>query len=59
MLVKFTSYKLHMAGITQNRKKCLISIVVSQGRKNVSQIRSKWRKQKKKKKNEEKINMKK
>ena len=56
---KFASYRLHMAGITQNKQKYLIFIVVSQGRKNVSQIRSKWRKEKKKEKNEEKINMKK
>ena len=56
---KFASYRLHMAGITQNKQKWLIFIVVPQGRKNVSQIRSKWRKEKKKKKNEEKINMKK
>ena len=45
---KFVSYRLHMAGITQNKQKCLIFIVVPQGRKNVSQIRSKWRKEKKK-----------
>ena len=38
---KFASYRLHMVGITQNKQKCLISIAVRQGRKNVSQIRSK------------------
>ena len=38
---KFASYRLHMVGITQNKQKYLIFIVVSQGRKNVSQIRSK------------------
>ena len=36
---KFASYRLHIARITQNRQKCLIFIVVSQGRKNFSQIR--------------------
>ena len=55
---KFASYRLHMAGITQNKQKCLIFIVVPQGRKNVSQIRSKRRKEKKERKNEGKINMK-
>ena len=38
---KFVSYGLHMAGITQNKLKCLFLIVVPQGRKSVSQIRSK------------------
>ena len=38
---KFASYGLNMEGITQNKQKCLIFIVVPQGRKNVSQIRSK------------------
>ena len=34
MLVrKFTNYKLHMAGITQYKQKCLIFIVVPQGGK--------------------------
>ena len=47
---KFVSYRLHMAGITQNKLKCLIFIVVPQGRKSVTQIRSKWRKKKKKRK---------
>ena len=51
---KSARYRLHMAGITQNKQKCLVFFVVPQGRKNVSQIRSKWRK-----KNDEKINMKK
>ena len=36
---KFASYRLHMAGITQNKEKCLIFTVVPQGRKNVIQIR--------------------
>ena len=45
---KFESYRLHMAGITQNKLKCLIFIVVPQGRKSVGQIRSKWRKERKK-----------
>ena len=53
---KFASYRLHMAEITQNKQKCLIFVRVPHGRKNVCQIRSKWRKEKK---NEEKINMKK
>ena len=30
---KFASYRLNMAGITQNKQKCLIFIVVPQGRK--------------------------
>ena len=37
---KCASYRLHMAGITQNKQKCLIFYVVPQGRKNFSQIRS-------------------
>ena len=44
---KFVSYRLHMAGLTQNKHKCLIFIVVPQGRKSVSQIRSKRRKERK------------
>ena len=44
---KFVSYRPYMAGITQNKLKCLIFIVVSQGRKSVSQIRSKRRKKRK------------
>ena len=56
---KFASYGLHMAGITQNKEKCLIFIVIPQVRKNVSQITSKWWKEKKETKNEEKIIMKK
>ena len=35
---KFASYRLHMAGITQNKQKCLIFIVVPQDRKNFSHI---------------------
>ena len=35
---KFTSYRLHMAGITQNKQKFVIFIVVTQGRKKFSQI---------------------
>ena len=50
---KFASYRLHMAGITQNKQKCLIFIVVHQGRKNFSQNVRKRLDQ-----NEEKINMK-
>ena len=38
---KFASYRLHMAGITQNKQKCIIFIVILQGRKNFSQIESK------------------
>ena len=38
---KFGNYRLHEAGITQNMQKCLIFIVVPQGRKNFSQVRSK------------------
>ena len=42
---KFANYRLHMAGITQNKQKCLIFIVIPQGMKNFfNQIRSKWRK---------------
>ena len=44
----FVSYRLHMAGITQNKLKCLNFIVVAQGTKSVGQIRSKWRKERKK-----------
>ena len=32
---KFISHRLHMTGITQNKQKCLIFIVVPQGRKSV------------------------
>ena len=53
---KFVSYRLHMAGIAQIKLECLIFIGVPQDRKSVSQIRSKWRKEKKK---EKIINMKK
>ena len=38
---KFASYRLHMAGLTQNKQEGLIFIVVPQGRKKFSQIRSK------------------
>ena len=38
---KFANYGLHMAGITQNKQKRLIFIVVPYGRKNFTQIRSK------------------
>ena len=38
---KFVSYRLDMAGITQNKLKCLIFNAVPQGRKSISQIRSK------------------
>ena len=35
---KFPNYRLHMAGITQNRQKCLIFIVVPQGRKKLVKL---------------------
>ena len=35
---KFVSYRLHMAGITQNKLKCLIFIVVPQGRKSLVRL---------------------
>ena len=35
------NYRLHMAGITQNKQKYLIFIVVPEGRKNFNQIGSK------------------
>ena len=38
---KFANYKLYMAGMTQNKQKYLIFIVVPEGRKTFSQIRSK------------------
>ena len=38
---KCVSYRLHMAAIKQNKLKCLIFIVVPQGRNSVSQITSK------------------
>ena len=38
---KFANYRLNIVGITENKQKCLIFIVVPQGRKNVNQIRSK------------------
>ena len=37
----FANYKLNMAGITQNKQKCFIFIVVPQGRESISQSRSK------------------
>ena len=37
----FANYKLNMAGITQNKQKCFIFIVVPQGRKSFNHIRSK------------------
>ena len=40
----FVNYTQDRAGITQNKQKCLIFIVVPQGRKKFNQIRSKWRK---------------
>ena len=54
LATKFVSYILHMTGITQNKRKCLIFIVVPQGRKSVSQIRSRRRKERKKEEEEEK-----
>ena len=38
---KVASYRLHMTGIIQNKQKCLIFIVVPQGRKYLGQTRSK------------------
>ena len=38
---KFANYRLYMTGITQNKQKCFIFIVIPQGRKKFSQIRSK------------------
>ena len=38
---KFANYRLYMAGITESKQKCLIFILVPQGRKKFSQIRSK------------------
>ena len=55
LATKIVSYRLHMAGITQNKQKCLIFIVVPQGRKSVSQIRSKLRKERKKKEEQKKL----
>ena len=49
---KFESYRLYMAGITQNKLKCLIFIVVPQGRKSVRLAQNEEKKEKK-------INMKK
>ena len=40
LATKLASYRLNVAGITQNRQKCLIFIVLPQDRKNLSQIRS-------------------
>ena len=37
---KFTNYRLHMAGITENKKKSLIYTVVPQARKSFDYIRS-------------------
>ena len=38
---KISNYRLNMAGITQNKEKWLIFIVVPHGRKNFNHIRSK------------------
>ena len=38
---KFANYKLNMAGIIQNKQKCLVFIEIYQVRKNFNQIRSK------------------
>ena len=40
---KFTNCRLHMAGITQRKQKCLIFFVVPQGRKNVIRLDKKGR----------------
>ena len=37
----FGNYRLHMAGITQDKQKCIIFIVIVQGRKNFSQMKKK------------------
>ena len=37
---KFASYQLDMTGITQNKQKCFIFIVLPQGKKHFSEIRS-------------------
>ena len=37
----FGNYKLHMAGITQDKEKCVVFIVIVQCRKNVSQMKKK------------------
>ena len=47
---KLANYRLHMAGITQNKQKCLIFIVVSQGRKNLVRLDQNEGKQNKTKK---------
>ena len=51
---KFVRYRLHMEGITQNKLKSLIFIEAPQGRKSVVGLD-----QKKKEKEEKKMNMKK
>ena len=35
---KILSYRLHIAGITQDKQKCLIFIVAPQGRKNLVRL---------------------
>ena len=35
---KITNYRLRMVGKTQNKEKCLISIVVSRGRKKLIRL---------------------
>ena len=35
---KFANYRLNMAGLTQNKQKCLIFIVVPEGRKNLIRL---------------------
>ena len=35
---KFANYRLHLAEITQNKQKCLIFIVVPQGRKSLVRL---------------------
>ena len=42
-------YRLHTVGITQNKQKCLISIVVPQGRKSVRLDQNQEKKKMKKK----------
>ena len=51
---KFPNYRQHMAGITQNKQKCLIFIVVPQGRKNLVRLDHNEEKENKKRKRKDK-----
>ena len=33
---QFVKYRLHMAGVTQNKQKCLIFIMIPKGRENLN-----------------------